>query len=144
VGVGTQTSDPLRLDRIFREARNAIAVAAWSRGHGTVALFHELGVERLLFNTPEAERETFVDSTIGLLLAWDERRRTNLVETLEVYLATRNIADAARRLFIHYNTLANRLERIAGIVGPFVGDPDRCLTLGLALRLRRARHALLL
>jgi sugar diacid utilization regulator len=37
----------------------------------------------------------------------------------------------------HYNTLANRLERIAAIVGPFVEDADRCLTLGLAIRLRR-------
>jgi PucR family transcriptional regulator, purine catabolism regulatory protein len=138
VGFGSPVADPLKLDRSFREARNAIAVAAWSRGHGTVALFHELGVDRLLFNTPEIERVTFVESTIGPLLAYDARRRTNLVETLEVYLATRNVAGAARRLFVHYNTLANRLERIAGVVGPFVGDPDRCLTLGLALRLRRS------
>jgi purine catabolism regulator len=141
VGFGSPVADPLKLDRSFREARNAIAVAAWSRGHGTVALFHELGVDRLLFNTPETERATFVESTIGPLLAYDARRRTNLVETLEVYLATRNVADAARRLFVHYNTLANRLERIAGVVGPFVGDPDRCLTLGLALRLRRSPPA---
>jgi DNA-binding PucR family transcriptional regulator len=104
-------------------------------------LFHELGVDRLLFNTPQAERATFVESTIGALLAYDARHRTNLVETLEVYLATRNVADAARRLFVHYNTLANRLERIAGVVGPFVGDADRCLTLALALRLRRAPPA---
>jgi len=141
VGFGSPVADPLKLDRSFREARNAIAVAAWSRGHGTVALFHELGVERLLFNTPEIERTTFVESTIGPLLAYDARRRTNLVDTLEVYLATRNVADAARRLFVHYNTLANRLERIAEIVGPFVADADRCLTLALALRLRRAPPA---
>jgi purine catabolism regulator len=44
----------------------------------------------------------------------------------------------ARRLYVHYNTLANRLARIADIVGPFADDPDRCLTLGLALRLHRS------
>jgi hypothetical protein len=30
------------------------------------------------------------------------------------------------------------LERIGDIVGPFVDDADRCLTLGLAIRLRRS------
>ncbi len=138
VGLGRPVDDPLRLDESFREARNAIAVARWSRGHGVVSLFEELDLDRLLFNTPEVERATFIDSTVGPLIAYDQRRRTSLVETLEVYLATRNVADAARRLYVHYNTLANRLERIAQVLGPFVDDPDRCLTLGLALRLRRS------
>ena len=137
VGLGRPVADPLRLDESYREARNAIAVAGWRRRHGDVSLFEELDLDRLLFNTPEEERGAFVETAIGALVAYDQRRRTNLVETLEVYLATRNVADAARRLFVHYNTLANRLERIARIVGPFVDDPDRCLTLGLALRLRR-------
>jgi len=79
-----------------------------------------------------------VETALGALVAHDARHRTNLVETLEVYLATRKVAVAARRLYVHTNTLANRLERIAEIIGPFVDDPDRCLTLGLALRLRRS------
>ena len=138
VGLGRSVDDPLRLDESYREARSAIAVARWSRGHGAVSLFEELDLDRLLFNTPEAERAAFVQTSLGALLAYDARRRTNLVDTLEVYLTTRNVALAARRLYVHYNTLANRLERIAEIVGPFAEDPDRCLTLGLALRLRRS------
>jgi purine catabolism regulator len=138
VGVGRPTGDPLRLDESYREARAAITVAGWSRGHGAVALFEELELDRLLFNTPDADRATFVETAIGALVAHDARHRTNLVETLEVYLATRRVAVAARRLYVHTNTLANRLERIADILGPFVDDPDRCLTLGLALRLRRS------
>ena len=138
VGIGRPASDPLRLDDSYREARGAIAVAGWSRGHGAVSLFEELDLDRLLFNTPETERATFVETAIGPLVAYDARHRTNLVETLDVYLATRKVAVAARRLFVHTNTLTNRLERIAEIVGPFATDADRCLTLGLALRLRRS------
>jgi PucR family transcriptional regulator, purine catabolism regulatory protein len=138
VGIGRPTSDPLRLDGSFREARGAIAVAGWGRGHGAVSLFEELELDRLLFNTPESDRATFAETTLGPLVAHDERHRTNLVETLEVYLASRKVAVAARRLYVHTNTLANRLERIAEILGPFVDDADRCLTLGLALRLRRS------
>jgi PucR family transcriptional regulator, purine catabolism regulatory protein len=59
------------------------------------------------------------------------------VATLEMVLATRNSALAARRLFIHYNTLKNRLRQIEEILGPVLGDPDRTLGLTLALRIRR-------
>jgi purine catabolism regulator len=141
VGIGRPVGDPLRLDASYREARGAIAVAGWSRGHGAVSLFEELELDRLLFNTPEADRAMFVETALGPLLAHDARHRTSLVETLEVYLATRRVAEAARRLYVHTNTLANRLERIAEILGPFADDPDRCLTLGLALRLRRSPRA---
>ncbi len=140
VGIGRPARDPLRLDESYREARGAIAVAGWSRGHGAVSLFEELDLDRLLFHTPEAERTTFVDTAVGPLVAYDARHRTNLVETLDVYLATRKVAVAARRLYVHTNTLTNRLERIAEILGPFADDADRCLTLGLALRLRRSPH----
>jgi PucR family transcriptional regulator, purine catabolism regulatory protein len=138
IGIGRPATDPLRLDESYREARGALAVAAWNRGRGEVSLFEELELDRLLFNTPEADRLTFVDTAVGRLVAHDERHLTNLVETLEVYLATRRVAVAARRLYVHTNTLANRLERIADIIGPFIDDADRCLTLGLALRLRRS------
>ncbi|HET7473450.1 MAG TPA: PucR family transcriptional regulator ligand-binding domain-containing protein [Candidatus Limnocylindrales bacterium] len=138
VGLGRPAGDPLRLDESYREARTTIAVAGWSRGHGTVSTFEELQLDRLLFHTPEPDRATFVETTIGPLAAYDARHRTNLVETLDVYLATRRVAVAARRLYVHTNTLTNRLERIAEIVGPFLDDPDRCLTLALALRLRRS------
>ncbi|HKG56431.1 MAG TPA: PucR family transcriptional regulator ligand-binding domain-containing protein [Candidatus Limnocylindrales bacterium] len=138
VGLGRPVDDPLTLDVSFREARGAISVGRWSRGPGVVSLFEDLHLDRLLFNTAEPERSAFVDAAIRPLLDYDARRHTTLVETLEVYLATRNVADAARRLFVHYNTLTNRLDRIAGIIGPFVDDPERCLELGLALRLRRS------
>jgi hypothetical protein len=73
----------------------------------------------------------------GPLEAYDAERGTTLVATLETFLATRNAALAARRLYLHYNTLKNRLAKIEEIIGPYLEDPDRCLSLALALRLRR-------
>ena len=66
----------------------------------------------------------------------DDADTAALVATLETYLATRNAALAARRLYLHYNTLKNRLAKIEEIIGPYLDDPDRCLSLALALRLR--------
>ena len=56
------------------------------------------------------------------LVEHDRHPRTDLVETLEVWLETRNMAEAARRMYVHYNTFKNRLERIEAIIGPVLTD----------------------
>jgi purine catabolism regulator len=61
-----------------------------------------------------------------------------LVSTLDTFLAcNRNAAVTARALYVHYNTIAHRLERIEEVIGPFVDNADRCLSLHLALRIER-------
>ena len=52
------------------------------------------------------------------LLAYDRSRRTELVRTLDEYLARRgNIAATAQALYVHPNTLRQRLQRIRAITG---------------------------
>ena len=99
--------------------------------------FSDLGVDRLLAVVPEGEIDAYCGSTIGPLEAYDAANDTVLVRTLDVYLATRNGALAARQLFVHYNTMKNRLAKIEEVIGPFLDDPERCLSLSLALHLRR-------
>jgi PucR family transcriptional regulator, purine catabolism regulatory protein len=74
---------------------------------------------------------------LGPLEAYDAARGTTLVAALETFLATRNAALAARQLYLHYSTLNNRLAKVEEIIGPFSTVPDCCLSLALALRLRR-------
>ena len=86
---------------------------------------------------PHSDAEAFCTDVLGPLEAYDAARGTSLVTTLETFLATRNAALAARQLYLHSNTLKNRLAKIEEIIGPYLDDPDRCLSLALALRLRR-------
>lgn len=137
VAIGRVRADPLDLHGSFSEARRAMLVARRGAVDGRLILFDELGVDRVLAGVPESELEAFCDAVLGPLEAHDAARGTSLVATLEAYLATRNAAAAARALFVHYNTLADRLDRIEEVIGPYLDDPDRCLSLSLALRLRR-------
>jgi purine catabolism regulator len=137
VGIGRPVDDPLLLATSYTEARRALSIGRWARGTGHVSLFADLGVDRLLVGVQKPELADFARQLLGPLLDYDARHRTDLCRTLEVYLETRNGALAARRLFVHYNTLKNRLRLIEEILGPLLDDPDRCLGLALALRIHR-------
>jgi purine catabolism regulator len=137
VGIGRAAPDPLELHRSFGEARRALSIGRWAHGPGEVTAFDGLGLDRLLVAVPNSEAEAFCADLLGRLEAYDAARGTALVTTLETFLASRNAALAARQLYLHYNTLKNRLAKIEEIIGPYLDDPDRCLSLALALRLRR-------
>ncbi len=75
------------------------------------------------------------------LLDYDARRETQLLPTLEQYLADRRVgATTARKLFIHANTLRQRLDRIEKLSGLDLSEED-LLSLELAVKLVRLRRA---
>jgi purine catabolism regulator len=133
IGVGRRVDDPVLLPRSFFEATRAVDVGRWAKGRHVTQLFDELGIERLLASTPPEDLADFVQHSIGPLIEHDRIHHTALVETLEMWLQTRNMAEAARRVYVHYNTLKNRLERIEAILGPVLGDAARALEAEVAL-----------
>jgi purine catabolism regulator len=138
IGVGRRVQRPEALPQSFLEASRAVDVGRWAKGRHVTEIYDELGLERLLASATPDDLAEFVDHAIGALLSYDRANNADLVETLTVWLATRNMAEAARQTFVHYNTLKNRLERIEAIVGPVTTDPARALECEVALYV--ARH----
>ncbi len=100
-----------------------------------------LGLARLLLggNGP-AELEEFIARTLGPLLDYDAQRATCLAETVEAWLATGGaLRDTAARLHIHPNTVTQRLDRVAQLLGDDWRDPARRLDVQLALQMVRLR-----
>jgi len=138
IGVGRRVVDPSELSRSFVEASRAVEVGRWAKGRHVTEIFDELGLERLLASTPQDELGEFVRQAIGPLYEHDRAHAGELVDTLAVWLETRNMAEAARRMYVHYNTLKNRLERIETILGPVLSDAARALECEVAIHV--ARH----
>jgi GAF domain-containing protein len=126
----------------LREAADAARVArGLARGGGAMD-YGSLGAYKYLVHLPaeEAPRDRYRDA-VETLLDYDARRRSHLVETLEEYLRARTgIAATARALFIHPNTLRQRLGRIERLAGLDLASDD-LLSLELALKLGRLRRA---
>ncbi|WP_314219239.1 helix-turn-helix domain-containing protein [Streptomyces zaehneri] len=80
----------------------------------------------------------FVERTIGRVVAYDERRGTDLLRTLDAYFASgMSPARTKDELHVHVNTVAQRLERVGRLLGDDWQSPARALEIQLALRLHR-------
>ncbi|MFG2882600.1 helix-turn-helix domain-containing protein [Streptomyces sp. NPDC048297] len=78
----------------------------------------------------------FVECTIGTVVAYDERRGTELLRTLDAYFAcAMSPARTKDALHVHVNTVAQRLERVGRLLGGDWQTPSRALEIQLALRL---------
>lgn len=143
VGVVGCSDDPLGggLPATYAEARRcADALVALGR-EGAVSDPTGLGVTRLLLGTsgPD-ELATFVETTLGPVLAYDAARGTRLRTTLEAWFAAGGrLRDVAAALHVHPNTVTQRLERITVLLGEGWRDPARALDLQLALRVAALR-----
>jgi DNA-binding PucR family transcriptional regulator len=129
---------PAEAARAYREALDASTIGRALLGEGGAIRYSQLGAYRYLVhiaaeNAPRDRMREAVDR----LIAYDRRRRTALLDTLERYLAERrSVIESARALYIHPNTLRQRLSRIEELTGVEL-DRDDLLSLELAIKLSR-------
>ncbi|ADH98424.1 helix-turn-helix domain-containing protein [Salisediminibacterium selenitireducens] len=84
----------------------------------SVLTYDELGIERLMLNTPFQEMDSFVTDTIGPIAAYDAAHDADLLLTLKTYLeSTSNMALTAKKCFVHVNTVKYRLQLIKELTG---------------------------
>ncbi|MER5723201.1 PucR family transcriptional regulator [Streptomyces sp. NPDC012842] len=121
--------------------RHAAEAATAARGLGDRPWWdaRRLDIDLLLWRLrDQPDLASFVERSVGPLLAHDRTARPALLPTLEAYLAhAGRKAEAARELHLNRQTLYNRLARIGELLGTDLDDPQSVLALSLALRARR-------
>jgi GAF domain-containing protein len=138
IGVSQLHTAAAQATRAYREALDAATIGrALLRDGGAIA-YPQLGAYRYLVHiaAEDAPRDRMREA-VDVLIAYDARRRSSLLDTLERYLAERrSVIESARALFIHPNTLRQRLARIEELTGVEL-DRDDLLSLELAIKLAR-------
>lgn len=140
-GISRVAGTPAGIPAAYEQARVAVRVGRRMQGRGAVAHFDGLGVFRLLSLVEDpAELRSFAEETLRELARTDDDEAEDLRRTLEVLLDTNlNVAETARVLHFHYNTLRYRIAKLERLLGPFTDDPHLRLSLHLALQVLRMR-----
>ncbi len=139
-GVSRRVLDPSQIATGYAQARKAVSIGRRVHGHGSVSHFDSLGVHRLLSLVPDtAELKSFAAEVLGDLAA-EAAEAADLRQTLQTLLDTNlNVAETARLLHFHYNTLRYRISKLERIIGPFTTDPHLRLDVALALQVVQMR-----
>lgn len=117
-GVSAPCEHPVELPTAFREAKTAVRAASVTyRDRPTY--YDDLGTMRVLFAEDSGrDVETFIDDTLGPLLAYDAERDGALLATLRAYFtADCSQKDAAELIPVHHKTLRYRLDKIEELTG---------------------------
>ncbi|WP_254790974.1 helix-turn-helix domain-containing protein [Blastococcus tunisiensis] len=140
-GIGRPATSLSALQEAHRQAQRALGVGQEIHGGSAVTHFDQLGVFRLLSLIPDStELRTYVDEVLGPLADAADADSADLRDTLRVLLETNlNVAESARRLHFHYNTMRYRIGKLERLLGPFTTDPTLRLNLLLALHAARMR-----
>ncbi|MDQ4143076.1 MAG: helix-turn-helix domain-containing protein [Actinomycetota bacterium] len=127
--------------RAYLEAREALEIGLALGIGGPVHRFDDLLLYHFLRVEP-ALVERFIEQTLGPLIAYDERRKGELIKTIEAYFAVDgSVKMAGERLFAHPHTVTYRLKQVESLTGWSLRDAEDKLRLQLALRAYRLAQA---
>ncbi len=137
VGVGNCYRELQAMKKSLHQAEQALRVAKLNRTKNATRFYQNLGIYRILLSYDNRqELEQIFQESLGELVQYDRLNGSDLVGTLEVFLEEQgNQITTARRLFIHRNTLAYRLQKIETISGFKINNAEDCFNLQLALKI---------
>ncbi len=135
--VTTQAGD------LFRACQEALLAAnvADAAGDEQPLAFEDTGAYRLLLPAmcdDPGELRSFFAETVLPLVEYDEQYETDLVRTVETFLACDgNVAGTAQRMFTHRHTIRYRLERVRDLTGLDCASTDGREKISLGLKAMR-------
>jgi DNA-binding PucR family transcriptional regulator len=140
IGLSNPCRDAASYPRAFGEAASAAEVGALIKGAPGVYTYEDLGPYRYVLRSEDAIRDRHQEQ-LQRLVEYDERRGSELLHTLDVFLEGRgNIVGTARLLHTHPNTLRQRLGRIEQLCG-FDLEHEDWLSLSIAIKIVKLRLA---
>jgi GAF domain-containing protein/sugar diacid utilization regulator len=143
IGIGNQCQSISDYRRGFAEANEALQMGQTLDRDGGVTHFNDLGVYRYLFKIARMDdlRDIYQDQ-VARIANYDRRKGTDLLDTLETYLeCAGNLTKTSNRLFVHRNTLIQRLERLQSLCDIDLQERSNWLTLQVAIKVFKLRSS---
>jgi len=135
--LGRETGKQADVGGSYREAKRTSDIRKTCALEEDILRYGELGVYLLLYRLQGTEElEEYRRMYLRPLLELDRKQQGgSLLNTLRHYFDCNcNAKETAERMFVHYNTINYRLERIKSELGLRLDDPETKLLLQLAIK----------
>lgn len=134
IGIG-RAYELEELNRSFQEARTAVSIGKEINSQKKYIFFEELRLYRLLINNSKEQLRDFMEENLGPILQYDKINNSDLLETLKTYFKCEgNMKIIAQELFIHYNTVIYRIQKIEELLNVDLKNLNEQLNIHTALK----------
>ncbi len=138
IGVGKIVHGITHVKDSYREAQDALSFMHIMDGFSEdsyILLFSELGIFKLLCQetNPNILME-YIPESLQRLYNYKKSQQKELIITLKTYLNyNQNLSKTAQSLYVHYKTVAYRIDKISEITGMDFNNPNEMLEVRIGL-----------
>ena len=142
VGVGRSYYSNIDIYRSFQEAKIALQMHVYGLGSNGIIHYEDIGYVRLLSYIHNDLLDDFSNQYLGELEKHDKLHETDLVHTLSTFCSQNvDIIKTADILFVHQNTLRQRLRKIESILNVQLNNYTDLVNLLLSLKISQSMNA---
>ncbi len=138
-GIGGTSMKLMDLHHYYNQAQEALRLIKRRPNQKRICHFDNFVVHHFLEeNISNIELRKFFESHLGTLYQYDKEHGMDLLQTLETWIENQfNIAQTARSLYTHRNTVLYRMDKISSILNSDLKDAEELLKYQLALKIYR-------
>jgi purine catabolism regulator len=135
IGIGRSYDEATQLYKSHGQAKLIVENLSKTNSNN-IKHYDDLGLYRILaFEGLHSELIEFCSYTIKPLIEYDKINNTELVKTLKIYFeCDGNKKKISEKMYMHYNTIIYRLQKIHDITGLDLENGDSRLNLEIALK----------
>lgn len=137
IGIGSYWKELNDFKKSVYKAQKALKILKINGSKNRICKYSDIGIYRLLFELEKVdEMKSLYEEILGILIKYDKKNSTDLVNTLEVYINEDcNLIRSSEELFIHKNTLKYRIKRIEAILSCDLKNLDQILNFSIAFKI---------
>ena len=135
LSVGSFADHFRSLAQSYSQAKAASKIVNYLSGSKNIIFFDELGIYRLLCEIPLNPE---VNQYMEMVLPGINGCEKNILETMELFIeCQKSFSAAAKKLYVHPNTVKYRINKAKAIWGEKVFLDNQCLDTLISLKLKR-------
>lgn len=137
MGVGMYVDDIINIHNSYQQAKQVIQTVYQIQQFNRLFFYDQIGIYRLLFSISSInEAIEFCDKYVKPLQQYDDQHHANLIETLQSIINCGwNLKLASEKLFLHYNSVKYRFQKICDLLEIDLRDNSRHTEIELALKI---------